>query len=162
MGREVDMFLYLDGVEGESADTSYKEYMELLGWGWGLSNTGSFHTATGGGTGKGVCYDISVTKLVDKATPLLALACMSGQHISHGTLVCRRAGGKQVPYLTITVQNVLVSRYQTGGKSESPSQSETFSLNFAQYIMEYYPQSAQGSSSGSVDGGWNIPANTKV
>jgi type VI secretion system secreted protein Hcp len=162
MGREVDMFLQLDALEGESADKDYKDYMELLNWSWSLSNTGSFHTATGGGTGKGICNDITITKLVDKATPLLVLACMSGQHIAHGILVCRRAGGSPVPYLTMTLQNVLVSKYGTNGKSESPTQQETFSLNFAQYLMEYYPQSAQGSSSGSVDGGWNIPENIKV
>ena len=162
MAREVDMFLKLDGVNGESQDAKYKQSMELVGWGWGLSNTGSFHTATGGGTGKGICHDISISKLVDSASPLLIAACMSGKHITTATLVCRKAGGAQVPYLTITLTNVLLSKYQTSSSSESPVQQETFSLNFAEYNVSYAPQSAQGSTAGNIESGWNIPQNQKV
>src|SRR3981081_2788643 len=96
---EVDMFLTLAGVNGETADKSKSNAMDIINWSWGLSNSGNFHMATGGGVGKASVHDISITKLVYKASPPLMQMCAAGTHIGTGTIPCRHAGGTAVTAL---------------------------------------------------------------
>jgi type VI secretion system secreted protein Hcp len=154
---EVDMELTLAGVTGEQADKT----MKILNWSWGLSNTGSFHVATGGGTGTVTVHDISFTKLIDKASPTLMQMCVDGTHIPNGTLTCRKAGGTaKLDYLVITFQNMLVSSYGTHG-SGSLLQEENFSLNFATVKVVYNAQSATGGKAAGGNMSWNVPSGTK-
>ena len=44
-----DMFLKLEGIEGESADKTHGKEIDILAWSWGLSQSGSFHVGGGGG-----------------------------------------------------------------------------------------------------------------
>ena len=43
----VDMFLKLDGVNGESKDKTHKLDIDVLAWSWGMSNSGSAHQGRG-------------------------------------------------------------------------------------------------------------------
>ena len=49
----VDMFLELDGIKGETIDKVYKakNAIDVRSFNWGLSNTGTFHHGSGGGSG---------------------------------------------------------------------------------------------------------------
>jgi type VI secretion system secreted protein Hcp len=57
-----------------------------------MSQSGTTHTGSGGGAGKVSVQDISVTKWVDKASPILIQKCAQGSHIDDGELVVRKAG----------------------------------------------------------------------
>src|SRR5512136_3197822 len=73
------MFLKLDGIEGEAQDG----WIEIESWSWGASN----HAATGGaGAGKVSFSDLTVMKKLDKATPLILDAALSGQNIPFGMI----------------------------------------------------------------------------
>jgi len=48
----VDMFLKLGDIKGESQDLAHRDEIDITNWGWGLSQTGSMHSGTGGGSGK--------------------------------------------------------------------------------------------------------------
>jgi type VI secretion system secreted protein Hcp len=157
---EVDMFLTLAGVTGETADKSKSGAMDIINWTWGLSNSGNFHMATGGGVGKASIKDISVTKLIDKASPTLMQMCADGTHIPTGTLTCRKAGGSPLEYLVLTLQKVLVSSYSTQG-SGSLQHEENFTLHFAQVKVEYSAQSPTGAKAAGGNMSWNVPANSK-
>ncbi|HYZ71955.1 MAG TPA: type VI secretion system tube protein Hcp, partial [Chthoniobacterales bacterium] len=67
----VDMFLKINGVDGESKDKAHSKQIDVLAWSWGLSNTGSAHVGGGAGSGKVNVQDISITKWVDSASPKL-------------------------------------------------------------------------------------------
>jgi type VI secretion system secreted protein Hcp len=157
---EVDMFLKLDGVNGETADKSKPNAMDIINWSWGLSNSGNFHMATGGGVGKASIHDISVTKLVDKASPTLMQMCADGTHIATGTITCRKAGGTAVDYLVITLGKILVSSYGTHG-SGSLQHEENFTLHFATVKVQYNAQTATGGKTAGGNMSWDVPANSK-
>jgi type VI secretion system secreted protein Hcp len=72
-----DMFMKIDTVDGEAQDTKHKNEIDDLSWAWGMSNAGSTHSGSGGGSGKVNVGDLSFTKWVDKASPKLFLACCS-------------------------------------------------------------------------------------
>ena len=47
----VDMFLKLTNINGEAADKTHKDEIDILAWSWGMSQSGTTHTSTGGGAG---------------------------------------------------------------------------------------------------------------
>ena len=158
----VDYFLKLDGIEGESTDAKHKNEIELESWSWGESNSGSSAHGTGSGVGKVSMQDFHFTMKVNKATPKLMLACANGQHIAKGVLVARKAGEEQQEYMTITLSDLLVSSYQTGGSSGDIIPVDQISLNFSKIEYEYKPQDAKGKVGPPVKTGWDLKTNKKV
>ncbi len=160
----VDMFLELDGVKGETADKTFKSKnaMDILAWSWGLSNSGTFHSGTGGGGGKSNFQDISVTKYIDLASPNLMLFCANGKHIAKGAITIRKAGENPLEYLKISLTNILVSSYSTGGSGGEDRLTENVTFNFQQVKVEYAQQAEKGGKSGTNDFGWDIAQNAKT
>jgi type VI secretion system secreted protein Hcp len=74
-----------------------------------------------------------------------------------------KAGGAQGEFLTLTLSDVMVSSYQTGGSEAGDVvPTDQVSLNFAKLSMEYKAQKADGSLEPSVVAGWDVKSNTKV
>src|SRR3546814_7601784 len=97
----------------------------------------------GGGTGKAEFSDINFSKQADKFSPKLVKAAAEGEHIKEVVLTCRKASGKggQVEYLKVTMNDVMVSSYQTGGSSGRSEEhtSELHSLmrnSYAVFCLE--------------------------
>ena len=156
----VDMFIKIDGVKGESQDAKHKDEIDILAWSWGATNSGSTQSGGGGGSGKANIQDISITKYVDKASPLLLGKVCQGEHIKEATLTVRKAGGKNpVEYIKITLSDILVSSISTGGSGGADRLTENISLNFAKFKFEYTPQKADGSAEGTVPFAYDIKAN---
>lgn len=155
----VDMFLKIDGIKGESFDEKHKDEIDVLAWSWGSSQSGNTHTGGGGGAGKVNVQDISFTKYVDKATPLLLKACCNGQHIKEVNLVVRKAGEKPLEYLKIKLSDCLVSSLSTGGSGGEDRLTENISINFGKFQMTYTAQDATGGAAGEVPFAFDIKAN---
>lgn len=159
----VDYFLKMEGIQGESQDAKHKGEIEIESFSWGLSQTGTLAAGGGGGAGKVQFQDFHFTTRVSKASPSLMLGCATGQHIKEGTLIARKAGQEQQEFIKITLTDILVSSYQSGGSSGSDTlPTDQFSLNFAKVEFAYYPQKADGSLDAPVKGGWDLKANKKV
>ncbi len=158
----VDFFLKLDGIPGESQDGKFPNQIDVLSWSWGETQTGTFAGGGGGGAGKVSMQDFHFVMKANKATPKLMLACADGQHIKEGTLTCRKAGGKQEPYLSVKLSDVLVSSYQTGGSHGDVVPTDQISLNFSKIELEYKEQKADGSMGSPTHAGWDVKKNAKI
>lgn len=159
---QVDYFLKIDGIDGESPDEKHKNELQIMSWSWGESNSGSHVQGGGGGAGKVSMQDVHFTTSMNKATPKLMLACATGQHIKNAKLTCRKAGGNQEEYLVITFSDLLVSSYQTGGSGGDVTPVDQFSLNYTKIEFEYKPQKADGTLDAPVKAGYDLKANKKV
>lgn len=158
-----DYLLEIDGIKGESQDGKHKEAIEVESFSFGATNDGSFSSGGGGGSGKVSFQDIHFTTAVNKASPLLMLYCANGKHIKKATLFIRKAGEKQLDFMKVTLSDILVSSYQSGGAEGSKSLPvDQFALNFAKIQFEYAPQKADGSLEGPVTGGWDLKKAEKV
>ena len=58
----VDMFIKVGDFKGESNDKKHAEWIDVLAWSWGLSNSGTTHQGGGGGGGKANVQDLSFTQ----------------------------------------------------------------------------------------------------
>jgi type VI secretion system secreted protein Hcp len=159
----VDMFLKLDGIEGESKDKSHKNEIHIESFSWGMDQTGTFGTAGGGGAGKVSIHDVSISKFIDKASAPLMLHCATGKHIKEGFITVRKAGDQPLEYLKIKLSDILVSQVQSAGHNGTDILSENVKLNFAQMRVEYQEQSATGGPEGGPKMfGWDLKQNTKL
>ena len=156
----VDMFLKIDGIAGESMDDAHKDEIDVLSWSWGMTQSGTTHTGTTGGTGKVSVQDLELTKYVDKSSPSLMLNCANGRHVSEAILTVRKAGGENpVEFLVITLTEVLVSSVSIDANSADDRLTENVTLNFAKVNVEYTATDPTGKPSGSTIMSWDIPLN---
>jgi type VI secretion system secreted protein Hcp len=157
------MFLKLTDVKGEAQDKAHKEEIDVLAWSWGMSQSGTMHAGGGGGGGKVSVQDISITKWLDKSSPVLMQYCSTGKQFTDAVLTVRKAGGDSpLEYLVITMKDVLVSSLSTGGSGGEDRLTENATLNFSQYKVEYQPQKPDGTADGGkVPWEWDIAANAK-
>ena len=158
----VDMFLKLEGIDGESVDDVHAKSIDLLAWSWGMSQSGTTHIAQGGGAGKVNVQDLSITKYVDKASPTLMSKIATGEHIPKATLTVRKAGKTPLEYVVIEMEDVLVSSLSTGGSGGEDRLTENISLNFARVKTSYVPQKADGSGDPAVEFGHDIAKNVPM
>jgi len=155
----VDYFLKIDGIEGESQDAKHKSEIALESWSWGESQSGTHAAGGGGGAGKVAMQDFHFVMKINKASPKLALACASGEHIKKAVLTCRKAGKDQQEFLKITMSDLLVSSYQTGGSGHADIvPTDQISVNFSKIEWDYKEQKADGTLGGSVKSGWDLKA----
>ena len=107
----MQIFLKLDGIEGESADAHHKGEIELIGWTWGLAEPaagGSSARASGGASaGKLIVRDIAIEKHTDLASPLLMLFAAEGKPVANGVITNRRATGGE--FLILKMTDILVT-----------------------------------------------------
>lgn len=156
----VDFFLKIDGIEGESTDAKHKGEIDVLSWSWGAAQGGTHASGGGGGAGKVSMSDFTFVMTVNKATPKLMLACADGEHLKKAVLICRKAGKEQQEYLKVTLSDLLVSSYQTGGNQHGELlPTDQISLNFAKIEFDYKEQKPDGTLGGSVKTGWDLKSN---
>jgi type VI secretion system secreted protein Hcp len=157
----IDMFLELTGIEGESQDHQYPKQIDILGYGWGVSNAGSAGYGGGAGVGKVNVGDISISKRLDKASNFLIGLCAQGKHIDTGTIHVRKAGGDNpLEYLTITMNEVFITQVHESGASGGDDIQESLTLTFAKVQSSYKVQSAEGADDASSDVTLDVKQNT--
>ena len=110
-----DIFLKINGIDGESQDSSHKNEIEVLVWDWNIEQQSNMHAGSGGGAGKATVSDLSFEHYVDRASPNLMKYCLTGKHIDQATLVVRKAGGNPLEYLKLTMSDVIVTRVAPRG-----------------------------------------------
>jgi type VI secretion system secreted protein Hcp len=147
----VDYFLKIDGIQGESADKTHKNEIEIESFSWGANQTGTASRGGGMGAGKVQMQDFHFVMKVNKSSPKLMLACASGEHIKNAILTCRKAGKEQQEYLKITFTDLLVSNYQTNGTGAGDIiPMDQIALNFTKVEVEYKEQKPDGTLGGAI------------
>lgn len=158
----VDYFLKVDGIVGESTDAKHKNEIDVLGFSFGSSNETGPSTGGGGGAGKAVFDDLVVLAPSSKASPLLWLACASGQHLKSAVLSCRRTAVKtQAEFLKITLTDVTITSYEADGADEEQPLDQV-ALGYGKIELAYTSVDSTGKPQPVVRAGWDLKKNAKV
>ena len=140
-----DYFLKIDGIEGESKDEKFPKWIEIYSFSWGHTNASSFSYGTGGGKGKVSFEDLKFTAEANSASPSIAIACATGQHIAWAELDVRKGGDTPQVFYKIKLTDVLVSSFQSGAhKGGNVIPQDSFTLNFAKIEYQYGAQNEKG------------------
>ena len=132
----LDTFMKIDGIPGESTDSKHKDWIELTKVEHDFQQPSSATASSAGGaTSERVnMNDLAVQKALDKASAKIYEACCNGKHIKEVTIEMCRAGGDQLKYMEIKLEEVIVSGVELKKDGEFPA--EKISFNFGKIKRE--------------------------
>ncbi|HYG45359.1 MAG TPA: type VI secretion system tube protein Hcp [Bordetella sp.] len=152
----------IDGANGESKDANHKNWTDIISFSWGATQPGNMASGGGLGAGKASFNDLHVVARIDKAAPAVMKHCASGKHLSKIELSVCKAGGQQVEYSKITLEDVLVSSVQLSGEMNSESVVVNFAFQAAKVKQQYWEQTEQGGKGAESLVAWDIKQNKEV
>ena len=155
-------YIKFDGIDGEALAATYQGWSDLENVNQTITReinpeTGQLQPA--------VLGDILCTKVLDKASPMIARAMVMGLifptveiHLTRNSVV---PGEGQTPYLKYKLENVQISSYNLNGHSNfNTVDRETLSLKFTHITMTYIEFDLDGNEVGSTEFTWNLQTNT--
>jgi len=166
-----NIFLKFEGADplkGESTSGDGKDQIELLSFSHGVSMPLSSGEKSNTSRLHGRCYhqDFTVTKYVDKTTPMLNQYCSGGNNITKATITVYQASESQsasapIDFCTYTMENVIISSVSVGaGGGDLPI--ETVTLNYTKITWAYKIQKQESpgtAESGTTTASWNLATN---
>ena len=155
-----DIFLDLEGIDGESQDSKHKNEIDILSYTQSFRRTVT--SGAGGATsGKVNIGDITVLKNIDKSSPKLIEAVATGKHIPKATITFRSVGEKAPEYYVVTLTDVLITAVDQTDQPDPAKIVERVQLNATKFEYEYREQKADGSLGAPIKFGYDIKANQK-
>jgi type VI secretion system secreted protein Hcp len=158
----IDVYLYIDGIKGESADDRHKDWIECKSVNFGVEQPKSATASTGGGHTAERCEhrDIVISKLADLASPILLQTCSAGRTIPKAKFEFMRADaqGERVKYFEIEIENVLIGAVAPAVE-EGDILTEEVGFKFSKVRWKYTQQKVSGGAGGNTSGGWDLSAN---
>ena len=161
----IDVYLYIDGIKGESNDDRHKDWIECKSVSWSVDQPKSATSSTGGGHTAERCEhsDIVISKLADLSSPILLQTCAAGKTIPRAKFEFMRADaqGERVKYYEIEIENVLIGAVSPAVE-EGDILTEDVALKFSKVKWKYTQQKLSGGAGGNTSGGWDLSANRIV
>jgi len=154
---QVTILLQIDDIPGSSTLKGYEGGIETTSVSWGATN--GLTPATGGAqAGRVQFQEISFTKPMDNASPLLLQALATGRTLPTASLKFLITGADAVrEFSTMTLGDVTVTSQQVGASSETPI--EAISLTFRRIQWEVCSFDATGARAGCNTVTWDIAKN---
>jgi type VI secretion system secreted protein Hcp len=157
-----DMFMRIEGVSGESKDANHKDWTDIVTFSWGASQPGSMVSGGGGGVGKASFNDLNVSASIDKAAPAILKNCISGKHLSKVEISVCKAGGQQIEYTRITLEEVLVTGVNYTGDPKTETLNVQYAFQAAKVKQQCWEQTDKGGKGAETQVGWNIKENKEA
>ena len=138
-----DLFVRVAGVDGESDDDTYGNWIEGLSFASGIISDGS----------RGCFNDIEITKEYDRSSPTLSLYAAMGTHVQDVQINFVESGGDRRKFLEILLTGVTVTSVSSGGSAIGeqgrPHESVAFSFNKIEWKYTLLP--VGGGGGGTVE-----------
>lgn len=159
-----EAFVNIDGIDGESTDDLHPDWIEVITYETNLDQKiSTTASSSGGATAERANFKPFIfSKLLDRTTPKLSLACAQGTHIDTIIMELCRAGGDKLKYMAYKLTNCIISRIITGGgPGEFPA--DIVFVDFGKIEWRYTLQKrAGGGAAGQIAAGWNLQKNCRV
>lgn len=158
----IDVYLQIDGIKGESADSSHQGWIEIRSAQWGVAQPKSATASTAGGHTAERCEHrtLSLAKLSDLSSPILMQSCSMGKTLPKARLEFMRADGDgaRVKYYEVELENVLIANMEQM-VHEGSILEDHVGLRFSKVRWKYSQQKVGGGLGGNTAGGWDLAAN---
>ena len=158
-----DGFMRIEGISGESSDEKHAGWIEIMDFDLDVSQSVHRTASSSGGAGA-ECADFSefcFTKLLDKASPKLALACAAGTHIDTIIVELCRSGGDKVRFMQYKFTNCMINSLITSADGDFPEDEVSFVYGKVEWCCTQQKRTS-GWASGNVAAGWSLEKNCKA
>lgn len=153
----VDIFIKIDGVDGESTDKEHVGWVEIqnISTGITLPFSNSSYSATGGGgnTGRADFDYITFSKFMDKSSVKMQEICGTGETQPKAEIhFCQAGDGKKKhTYMTYIIEKVVIANYSvSASKHDVDRPMESISLAYGIVDMKYTPLKDDGAKDADV------------
>lgn len=157
----VEMFIKLDGIQGDSRNYQHKGWSDILEWNWGMSALLDPEN-----TRKTSINEITITKQIGIDSTDFMLLFTQGKTVKNAEIniiptVAKREARQK--YLHMQMEDVTIKSIHTSGSAGDESFKEQITLNFSKVRLTYNPylvSSAENPEATSIDYkfGWDIRA----
>jgi type VI secretion system secreted protein Hcp len=156
------VFAKYDGIDGESQDRDHKNWIEILSFGHSVFQEVSQIGGARNGSSRSSRTDFVMSKRLDKSSPLLAVACCTGEHIPEVTLeLTANSVSRPLLFLRIKLTNVIVSSFNMGGtEGEDGPPVEEITLNYEKIEWTYFLYDDKGAKINETTTSWNFATGT--
>jgi type VI secretion system secreted protein Hcp len=158
----LDVYLQIDGIKGESADSEHQGWIECESVNWSIRQPKSATASTAGGhtAERAELSDVSFHKICDLASPILAQYCAMGKTIPKARFEFYRADGdgRRVKYYEVELDNVVLA-HVAQGVTANTGMTDHVGLKFSRVKYKYTQQKIAGGAGGNTAGGWDLASN---
>jgi len=175
-GGSLEIFLKLDGIDGESTVIGHEKEIVVLSYEQGVDHAPAPAMGGGASTGRANFSGLHFRKYVDAASVPILLACSAATHIKNALFTFRKAGSGFQFYKVTLESVVVVSIVQRAGVGaqyplsfvaleqgdDSAGLLDQVSLAYTKIHWEYVPQKPDGSPGTPMTGGWDIQTGRKL
>lgn len=144
-------------VRGEAMRSGFAGKIELLSFSHGVAMqiTGDISNSERT-SGRPNHQDMTVTKYLDSASPVLNQNCCEGKMFPKVDIIIGRDDhGSVIELIRYTMKNVIISSVSIGGGG-GDMPVETLTLNYTEIRWDYKPQRSEEGS----EGRWNLSTNS--
>jgi type VI secretion system secreted protein Hcp len=155
------IYIKFDGIDGEATAKGFEKWVEVLSFSWGVTNSGAAATGGGAGAGKASFQDLHIQSTFQSSSPQLFASAASGKSISTAQIAFVKGGDNPDTYLTIKMNDVIISSYSSAGAegADSDVPSDDVGISFAKIEVQYQQQSADGSVVSPIGSTWDLTTN---
>ena len=123
------MFFKLDGVRGESENPRHYGEIEIVAFSWGGK-----HQHSSGGPGKASNKDLTIAKKPDRTSPILWLACHSGQYFKEALLTVEEISeqGSMIRWTAMELKSVNIDSI-----TSADDYTESVAFNFDELKLKH-------------------------
>lgn len=158
-----DIFLKIDGIDGELMDDKYKNEIEVLGWCWNIYQEFIMYVGSGFGFGKVFVINLEFEYYIDCVSLNLFKYCVFGKYILQVILVMCKVGGNLLEYFKyIFIDLIVVVVLFSGNREGEIVFCEWIEFFFSIVKQEYVVQNQQGGSGGIIIVGYDFKVNKEI
>lgn len=134
-----DVFLLnIPGIHGDVTLAKYTGWISVTAF------SGAFENSSNAATGAS-CQQMGIVKVIDVASPALAMAVATEQRHPEVALVAVADSGGGNEFLRFTLRNALISSVAFGGDSSTSARTEKLTVSPQQIEVRYVPQNPDGA-----------------
>ncbi|MDH5545249.1 MAG: type VI secretion system tube protein Hcp [Gammaproteobacteria bacterium] len=156
------IYLQYEGIEGTVSSKGHEGWIQLDSMQFGCGR--AISTSIGGTADreatKPSISEISVTKLLDKSSPLLFNEATVGKAKKATIHLCKTGTSEIETYMSYELDDCMISGYSMSTGGDRPN--ESLSLNFAKIVTKYTPFNEKGDAGSPIPAGYNLIEGTKI
>lgn len=140
-------FLKIPDIPGESRLADHEGEIDIHSISWNVTGQTGVTQGAGRPRARAEAGPVSVGKFYDASSPYIALAAMQGKSFDEVVISFRQDSGEaHLDYLTITLENVIISSYDLNGPPENEEIEDRVQLSFEKINVKYVVQADDHSS----------------
>jgi type VI secretion system secreted protein Hcp len=155
-----DLLLTWPGTLGPSTVQGHAGDIELTSYSQTASNTFS-QSGPGGGIGKAVCGEVTITKRLDSTSPVFLGMALTGKQTQGPVTITFAKSANDATFYTVSLRNVIPTSITQSNDLGPGKITETIALNATRFEFTFTPQLPNGGVGGQIKFGFDCATTTK-